>query len=80
MLLLLLLAPLLFHNASCTMFLIKEGVKEVEKLEKEKKEKKEQQERQEQWETQPLPGSSDAPAAEPQQPRHHGQWTPQREE
>lgn len=75
-LLLLLLIPLLFHNASCTMFLIKEGVKEIKKLEEERKEKKQQQERQ--WETQ-LPDSYDAPPADSPQRRHNGQWTPDRE-
>jgi hypothetical protein len=41
----LLLALLAFQAASCTMFVIKEGVKEVKKLEEEEKEKKARKER-----------------------------------
>ncbi|MBN1555481.1 MAG: hypothetical protein JXA11_12105 [Phycisphaerae bacterium] len=74
---LLLLLPLLFHNVSCTMFLIKEGVKEVKKLEEERKEKKEQQQRQ--WQNEQLPGPSRMDE-ESSRPYHHGRWTPNREE
>ena len=58
---------MLFSNASCTMFLVKEGYKEYEKLEKEHKEKEEQKERQEQQQDSTTP-------------RDHGQWTPSMEE
>jgi len=81
MLLLLLCLPMIFHNASCTMFLVKEGYKEIKKVEEERKEKKEQQERQEQRDAQPRPDSSDDTLEdESPPPRHHGQWTPEREE
>lgn len=76
MLLLLLCLPMIFHNVSCTMFLVKEGYKEIKKVEEERKEKKEQQEQQD---AQQHSDSSDAPSDE-SQPRHHGQWTPEREE
>ncbi|MBN1942492.1 MAG: hypothetical protein JW849_04275 [Phycisphaerae bacterium] len=70
----LLLVLVLFHNASCTMFLIKEGVKEVKKLEREKKERQEQQREEEEF-AQPSVTAGESP-----RPYHHGRWTPQREE
>jgi flagellar basal body-associated protein FliL len=71
-----LLVVLLFLNASCTMFLIKEGVKEVKKLEEEKKEKNAQQ----QWQNEQLTNPDGATRGESTECRHHGQWTPSREE
>jgi hypothetical protein len=80
-LLFLLLVPLLLNNASCTMFILKEGYKEVKKLEEEHKEKKERQERQEQqWELQRREESPDVAPDESPQRRDHGQWTPARDE
>ena len=76
--LLVLLAGMLLTNASCTMFLIKEGYKEIKKIEEEKKEKKEQQ--QQQWQNEQLPDPYTAPRDESDRRKHHGQWTPQREE
>ncbi len=63
---------ILFTNASCTMFLAKEGYKEIKKLEEEHKEKEEKKKQQERSES-----SDDADST---QPRHHGTWTPQQEE
>jgi len=69
---LLMCLSMLMTNASCTMFLAKEGYKEIKKLEDEHKEKEAKQKQQEQQERSE---SSDAT-----QPRHHGTWKPQPEE